>query len=211
MQSTIYTVGYSVFKIDDFLSALKRFGVTFLVDVRSVPRSQYFKNYNEKALSESLSKCKIKYANFKAEFGARQEDKRYYPNGYLDYDKFAVSPQFQNGIARVKKIMANGDVICLMCAEKDPINCHRAILCGRYLQNAGFEIEHIIPQKEGVILEKQSDLEKRLSDLYFKSGQCEMFGDEKSRLSESYNRQNAKIGYEGGLFRDSQLSVELYF
>ena len=43
-------------------------------------------------------------------------------------------------LAEVKKAQDMGYVVCLMCAEKDPINCHRTILIARNLDKKGFEL-----------------------------------------------------------------------
>ncbi|MDR3293626.1 MAG: DUF488 domain-containing protein [Clostridiales bacterium] len=197
MSGQIYTIGYSGFKIDDFVSVLKGFGIAILIDVRSMPYSMYFKSYNEKVLSATLSLSGIKYKNFKIEFGARQENEELYTDGYLDFEKFATSEQFQRGIREVGVVVQNGKNLCLMCAEKDPLSCHRAVLCGKELYDGGFEVLHILSEKEGVALEKHEELEKRLIELYFKNGveQYDLFVSVQDKLKESYRLHNKKIGY----------------
>jgi uncharacterized protein (DUF488 family) len=195
LKKTIYTIGYSGFKIDAFLEVLKSFNIDYVIDVRSIPRSMYFDAYNEKALSKILTEAGVEYTNLKTEFGARQENSEFYTDNYLDYKKFANSRQFRNGVEIVKELTDKGNVICLMCAEKDPLNCHRAILCGKTLNENGFDILHIVPAKNGIETERHSDLEKRLIKLYHKSEQCSMFNNN-DLLAESYQKHNVKIGYK---------------
>jgi len=127
---TVFTIGYAGIKLPQFVDALKEQGITLLVDVRSVPKSQYFPDFNDAQLKEHLAKHSIKYENWKEEFGARQTNKEWFTGDILDFEKFATSKQFQQGIENVK---TSPETICLMCAEIDPIGCHRGILCSREL------------------------------------------------------------------------------
>ena len=131
MIDTIYTIGYSGFKIDDFVKTLKENGVSVVIDVRSLPYSQFYSDYNKENLSRILEVSKIYYRNYVAEFGARQENRDFYPNGYLDFEMFARSEVFLSGFEKIKKSMQKGFVIALMCSEKDPIKCHRTILVAK--------------------------------------------------------------------------------
>ncbi|MCL2675211.1 MAG: DUF488 domain-containing protein [Firmicutes bacterium] len=199
MKKDIYTVGYVGFRIEDFVAAIKRVGIDFVIDVRSVARSMYFAAFNEKNLSKVLATEGIAYRNLKDEFGARQEDEIYYTDGYLDFEKFAVSVAFMGGIKAVEELTDAGKSVCLMCAEKDPLNCHRAALCGKEFSHRGFEVLHIVPVKGDVVIERQSDLEKRLVGLYFKGGFCggDLFGEDmcENLLEQSYKKHNKKIGF----------------
>ncbi|GHV02748.1 hypothetical protein FACS1894211_14790 [Clostridia bacterium] len=197
MSKIIYTIGYSGFKIEAFTAALGEYGVSVLIDVRSVPTSRFFPHYNVKTLAAALLTHGIKYLNLKTEFGARQENPDYYTAEFMDYEKFAEGPQFKSGVKRVVQFYASGETVCLMCAEKDPLNCHRAILCGRELKAVGFEVLHIVPNKEGTLTESHDVLERRLMALYFKDGrQYGLFENDGDKLLECYKRHNAKIGYK---------------
>ena len=88
MRKKIYTIGYSTFDIHSFMAELKGIGITCVIDVRSVPKSAYYKDFNSDILEGRLKKEGILYRNYAYEFGARQEDKSLYPNGYLDFDFF---------------------------------------------------------------------------------------------------------------------------
>ena len=182
----IYTIGYAGATIDQFVKILEENRISLLIDVRSIPRSQYFFQFNNNNLSKTLANVDIRYENWKHEFGARQEDLGFYTENILDYEKFAKSQQFQQGISNIKKLAADGENICLMCAEIDPINCHRAILCGKEIFANGMDVIHIIAKRNGeTYFENQEDFEKRLLET-----------TKINNLSEAYRKQNKKIGYK---------------
>lgn len=54
--SEIYTIGYSGFKLEDFICVLKSYNINGLIDVRSTPVSKYYTDYNKQELSASLKK-----------------------------------------------------------------------------------------------------------------------------------------------------------
>ena len=149
--------------------------------------SKYFDLFNENKLSKQLSNVRIKYENWRIEFGARQENLDFFTDYILDYEKFAKSEQFQSGLKKINEhLLKNGKNICLMCAEIDPINCHRAILCAREIAKSESQIEHIILKRNGEnIFESQIDFEKRLKTSLKVNNLC-----------EAYRKQNKKIGYK---------------
>lgn len=183
----VYTIGYAGSTIERFLQVLKDKNITLLIDVRSIPKSKYFYQYNDNLLSKSLACNGIKYENWKNEFGARQLNLSFFDeDNILDYAKFAQSTQFQTGITKIKNLIQNNENICLMCAEIDPINCHRAILCGKELFSNGIDVTHIICKRNGeTYLEFQEDFEKRLLET-----------TKVNNLSMAYRKQNKKIGYK---------------
>lgn len=178
----IYTIGYAGTSLDRFISILKVKNVNLLIDVRSIPKSQYFYQFNDKSLSNALLDANIKYENWKKEFGARQDNLNFYTDNILDYEKFAKSKQFKNGLAKIQDLINQNKTICLMCAEIDPVNCHRAILCAKEFSNLGLEITHIIAKRNGETnFESQSEFESRLLEFI-----------KVNNLTEAYQKQNKK-------------------
>ena len=159
MQKKLYTIGYSGFKIDNFINTLKEHNINIVIDVRSVPYSQYNVDYNKEYLEKILQYNNIYYRNYATEFGARQENKIYYPNGYLDFELFAKSKQFQTGIQKLEKTMQKNYKFILMCSEKDPIRCHRTILVSRAFYNLGYQVIHLLTDKKELT---QADIEESL-------------------------------------------------
>ena len=197
MDKTIYTIGYSAFNIDAFLTQLKSFNIGCVIDVRSIPvASEFMKIYSKNSLAPLLQKNSILYRNYALEFGARQENPKYYETyGYLDFEAYIKTDTFASGVEKIKKGMALGYKFCLMCAEKDPITCHRAIMVSRGLQTAGLNVWHIM--SDGM-LQSQQTLENRLLNQYFPDrNQQNLFSQncDQDYLNEAYRKQNAKIGF----------------
>ena len=183
----IFTIGYVSYHPEEMAKVLLSLGVSCLIDVRSSPYSAYYSQYNRDVFSELLKKYGILYRNYAHEFGARQEDPRYYTKeGYLDFSVYTQSEQFQQGIDKIEQGIRMGYVFALMCAEKDPMNCHRAIMIGKALNEQGYTVKHILYPDQ---IETQQEMEQRgIGD------QLSFFSDEQ-RIEEFYQAQNRKIGY----------------
>lgn len=96
----IYTIGYSCFKIDEFVDVLKKYKITSLIDVRSNPFSKFYVEYNQHNLKTILKANGIIYRNYKIEFGAQQEDKKYHEKGYLDFEEYTKSGLFLEAVKK---------------------------------------------------------------------------------------------------------------
>ena len=197
MDNTVYTIGYTSFDIGGFLSILKSLGVSCLIDVRTTPiASDFYKIYSKSSLQSLLKEHGIVYMNFDKEFGARQPDEEFYTKyGYLDFEAFIQSDNFLSGVKRLQKGIELGNRIVLMCAEKDPITCHRAIMVARGLKQHSIKVAHI---RANGGLETHEALEERLVDMYFPNrNQLSLFEQQSfdSYLQKAYREQNAKIGY----------------
>ena len=197
MINHIYTIGYSGFKIDSFIDTLKTHNINALIDVRSSAYSKYFSDYNKSNLEKLLPQHGIHYRNYVEEFGARQENKAFYPNGYLDFELFAQSVQFKSGVKKILAGMKKNYIFALMCAEKDPINCHRTSLVARAFAEAGCKVIHLQPNG---VEEPHSSVETRLLDKYYPDRYCLSLFDEApdddELLKRSYRMRNQEIGYK---------------
>ena len=63
--------------------------------------------------------------------------------GRPDYDLMAATPSFQAGLDRV---IEGGERyrIALMCAEREPLDCHRFLLVSRRLHDRDVALGHIL-------------------------------------------------------------------
>jgi uncharacterized protein (DUF488 family) len=196
--NVIYTIGYTAFKIEEFVDVLNENRISCVIDVRSSPISIHYPEYNKRIIQGTLKKHNIEYRNYAFEFGARQTDTQFYStNGYLDFNKYVCSQSFNEGY---KKILAGIDknyIFALMCAEKDPINCHRAIMIGHEFNKRGFIVKNILYNKN---IETQEEIDMRLLDIYFPDrDQLTLFGsneNENELIDCSYKKRNAEIGYK---------------
>lgn len=138
----VYTVGHSNHTLERFIELLNGAGITAIADVRSVPYSRFNHQFNREALSVDLRSAGIAYSFLGKELGARPNDKKCYREGRANYSLIAATTLFQLGLDRVIEGSRKYRV-ALMCAEKDPLDCHRTILVGRNLKERGVIINHI--------------------------------------------------------------------
>lgn len=170
MRNTVYTIGHSNHPIDEFVDILKKNDINCVCDARSQPYSKFVSQYNKDFLKEKLKQNNIVYLEFGKEFGARRIDQNLLTNGKVDFSKVSKDSTFLGGIERIKKGLEKGYRIALMCAEKDPIECHRNILVARNIQKLGIEIVHILDNGSQ---EMNKVTEKRLIEKHRKSGDSE--------------------------------------
>jgi uncharacterized protein (DUF488 family) len=139
----LYTVGHSNHPIDKFLDLLTGTGISAVADVRSQPFSRRFPQFNKERLAASLSERGIAYVFLGKELGARSDDESCYEDGRVQYPRLAATPLFKQGIDRVLT-GAEKFRVALMCAEKEPLDCHRTLLVSRALERRGASIAHIL-------------------------------------------------------------------
>lgn len=158
----IFTIGHSNHSIEAFMTLLQQHGITALADVRSHPYSRYLPHFSQAPLKAALVNAGISYVFLGKELGARPNDLTCYVDGKALYEKIAATQLFADGIQRLLK-GAETYKIALMCAEKDPITCHRAILICQKLRSLGLKINHILSNAQ---LESHEALEDRLLELH---------------------------------------------
>ena len=141
--ATLYTVGHSNHSIEKFIGLLTTNGITAVADVRSRPFSRRHPQFNKQRLAAALTKHGIAYVFLGKELGARTEDPSCYENGKVQYPRLAATPVFKAGIERVLAGAAKFR-LALMCAEKEPLDCHRTLLVSRALESAGASIAHVL-------------------------------------------------------------------
>lgn len=191
MTNELFTIGYSPHILDSFLRVLQKYKITAVADVRSSPYSQFKPEFNKDQLTVFLNKHGIAYVFLGDYCGARVEDTSCYVNGKVDYTLVAENPKFKEGLKRIINGMDKYR-IALMCAEKDPITCHRTILICRNLTDKGINIKHIMNNGR---TEDHKDSEQRLLK-FFGLNHPDMFRSEQQRLNDAYIRQGEKIAYE---------------
>ena len=154
----LFTIGHSNHSIETFLDLLHQHQVTAVADVRSHPHSRYLPHFNKDALKAALVDQRLQYVFLGQELGARPQNLDCYVEGKAMYEKIAGTVDFQQGLNRIVK-GAEKYKIALMCAEKDPLTCHRAILICQHLRKFDLEISHILNDGN---LESHHHLEDRL-------------------------------------------------
>ncbi|MBK5252852.1 MAG: DUF488 domain-containing protein [Peptostreptococcaceae bacterium] len=195
MEYTVYTIGHSTISNEEFIKLLKHYKINCIVDVRSVPYSQYANQFNRELIKNELKKNRIMYIYMGEEFGARRKDKNLYTNSVLDFEKTAKDKSFIKGVERVKEGLEKGFNIAIMCSEKEPINCHRCILVGHQLSQIGWKVNNILSDSLTI---EQSKIDILLLDKYYPNrNQLSIFGNpsDKELIAKAYKKQNHEIGY----------------
>lgn len=205
----LYTIGHSLHKVEYFISLLQRYDINYVLDVRSIPYSRYAVQFNRENIDYQLSCSGIKYSFMGQFFGARPKNMDLYcDEGYLDFERVRKSEQFLKGFNNVVKGLNSGNKVALMCTEKDPIDCHRAIMVARAFELSGIYANHILDSGK---LESQDSLNERLIKKYFPDRDFHQmtlfdFGNHDSStdpaslsdaelLNLAYQKRNKEIGY----------------
>ena len=187
----LYTIGHSNHPIDVFIDLLQKQGITAIGDVRSHPYSRYVPQYSRDSLKEALINAGITYVFLGKELGARSNNPACYLQGKVQYNLLAQEPLFAEGINRVKQGIERYR-IALMCSEKDPLDCHRAILVARHLFKMGIPVQHIHANER---LESHQKLESRLLTIC-NLPEGDMFKTRDEFVFEAYTIQGKRIAYQ---------------
>ena len=200
MNEPVLTIGHSNHSIEYFIDLLRHHGVTAISDVRSHPYSRYAPQFSYDALREALRGQGIAYVFLGKELGARSQNPACYVKGKAQYDLMAREPSFRQGIIRIRQGIEHYRV-ALLCAEKDPLDCHRAILVARHLVKNGLSVSHIHANHE---LETHDALETRLLKM-LKIPESDMLKCREDYIEDAYAIQSERIAYEDQ--RMNQLEV----
>ena len=194
---TLFTIGHSNLELEGFLSLLSKHGVEAVCDVRSRPASFRFPQFNQDPLEIGLRDAGFKYEFLGESLGGRPTDRRAYrANGVVDYAVRRKARDFIAGVERLAELSL-GLSIALMCAEEDPLHCHRFLMICPALVERGIAPVHI--RREGV-LELQRDAEDRLlalNDLSgFTSGAL-FVAERDTALEDALRRQAEEYAFRG--------------
>lgn len=187
---TIYTVGHSNHSIEYFIKLLKDANITAIADVRSSPFSRYTPHFNRKELELSLKQEGIAYVFLGEQLGARTKDRSCYVNGQANYNLIAKTNLFREGVQRVLD-GAKKYNIALMCAEKEPLDCHRTILVARHIENTPANILHI--HANGTLETQGHAMSRLLKKLNIE--EQDMFRSQQDSFFEAYEKQGERIAY----------------
>ncbi len=157
--AVLFTIGHSNHSAEALVALLQQQGVTALADVRSHPYSRYHPQFNQAALKAQLAAQGLAYVFLGRELGARPQAPSCYVEGKAVYEKIAALPAFQTGLQRLLQGVEREHRIALMCAEQDPLTCHRAILVCQALRPYNLDIQHILKNGD---LESHTALEARM-------------------------------------------------
>ncbi len=184
----LFTIGHSNISATRFIAMQRAAGVSAVADVRSTPFSRFCPWFSAKNLAPLLADAGIGYLSYGETLGGRPRDPSLYRDGVIDYQAVARQREFLTALDRLTDAAARRPV-CIMCSEREPLDCHRCLLVARALAARGLAIGHIL--YDGTI-EPHRVTEQRLLALeggdLFATGQAE-------RLAAAYFRRARAVGY----------------
>lgn len=183
----IWTIGHSNHAGLRFIDLLRGAGTDCVADVRSVPFSRRNPQFSQKALIASLKDAGIEYWFLGDALGARPKDEGCYEGGKASYARIAATEAFRNAIdALIERSQSKR--IALMCAEKEPLDCHRTILVGRALAQRSVELGHILADGS---IELHAALEQRL--LRVTKEHIDLLSDRDAALARAYDKRGRQM------------------
>lgn len=127
---TIYTIGHSTPTLTEFLDILQSFSIKILVDIRSLPGSRKFPQFNKENLMISLKEVGIQYIH-SADLGGRRKVKkdsknnRWNNDSFRGYADYMETKEFECAIVKLEDI-ALEQPTAYMCSEAVWWRCHRS-------------------------------------------------------------------------------------
>lgn len=148
----VYTVGHSNHDPDRLFEIIAPYGITHIIDIRSVPYSGRFPYFNRDNLADLCKAGNLVYEWWGETLGAKRESGE-------SFDEIAQLESFREAVVRLAGRSEN-ETLALLCAEWDPARCHRSMLIGpalRKLPGGGIDLHHIL--RDGTLI-LQSELEE---------------------------------------------------
>jgi uncharacterized protein (DUF488 family) len=144
----IWTIGHSTRSAEQFIGLLDEFGIKLLADVRLLPGSRRYPQFNQDTLQRSLGERGITYEHF-PELGGRRKPRpdstntAWHNDAFRGYADYMETPAFQHGVERLIKSAEQAGPTAIMCAEAVWWRCHRGLIAD-FLKVQGAEVIHIL-------------------------------------------------------------------
>lgn len=190
MNRQVFTIGHSNQSFEQLLALLRQHEITAVGDVRSQPYSRRYPWFSREPLEKELKASGIAYVFLGRELGARSEDPSTYENGSVKYERLAKTELFQSGLDRVERGM-DIHTLALLCAEKEPLHCHRFALVSRNLAARGVTVVHILA--DGMLEPHEEAVARMLQAL--RLDKPDLFRSEQEILATAYQLHGDRIAY----------------
>ncbi len=191
----LFTVGHSILDFQNFAALLKDHAIQLVVDVRSTPQSARLPHFSQPAFEKLLGAEQIAYLFLGEELGGRPDDAdAYRSDGLVDYGVRRKSYAFRAGLERLQNEL-QGRSIAMMCAEEDPLECHRFLMVCPELTRLGIVPLHI---RKGSRIERQEEAENRLlADTGFEAVAADTLfpGARTEALEDAYRLQAERFAF----------------
>lgn len=160
----VYTFGHSTQSLEHFIETLKKYSITRVFDVRTVPRSRHNPQFNKETLPQALEKAGIKYYHAVDLGGLRRPAKESFNLGWENesfraYADYMQTKDFEKGLNELLENFKKETVV-LLCAEGLWWRCHRRMIADVLILK-GYEVIHILPNGKMAKHELTPFLEKK--------------------------------------------------
>lgn len=151
---TVWTIGHSTRPIEEFLNLLAEYRIEAIADVRSLPGSRKYPQYDQDPLAAALATHGVRYRWLK-KLGGRRRARPDSPNtawrnaSFRGYADFMASAEFAEGLDELLELAAQSRT-ALMCAEAVWWRCHRSMIADALCANR-VHVVHILDAKHSVI------------------------------------------------------------
>ncbi len=151
----LYTVGHSTRSLDELVELLRAFGISLLVDIRTVPRSRRNPQFNIDALPSALRALDLDYVHLPRLGGLRRVRRdsvntAWRNASFQGYADHMQTEEFEEGLAELLGHLVDParrpGPGALMCAEAVPWRCHRSLVADA-LTVRGAEVQHVMSTK----------------------------------------------------------------
>ena len=145
--TTICTIGHSTHPIEVFLAMLQSFEIKNLVDVRKLPGSRKFPQFDQDNLKKSLEDVGITYI-YEADLGGRRRVHKDSKNtswrntSFQAYADYMETDEFKDAVMELEKTAVASTTV-FMCSEAVWWRCHRSMISD-YLKVRGWNVQHIM-------------------------------------------------------------------
>ena len=192
----LYTIGHSNLDIDAFVDLLGLHQAQAVADVRSNPFSARYPQFSQPGFEALLRERGIAWLGFGDELGGRPDDPTAYTDGHVNYRLRRKSAAFRQGLERLV-LELERRTVAMMCAEEDPLQCHRFLMNCAELRAWGVPARHI---RKGGRIEEQDQAEDRLLEAHgagavARGGLFYTPEDRAAALEEAYLKQASQFAF----------------
>ena len=167
----VFTIGHSDHSFDRFKALIDPYEVEELIDVRTSPYSQWAPDFNREKLEMDLEDADIDYTYLGGALGGRPISLDLYDEDWIaDYELMSATEDFDDAIDQVKRV-AEERVVCLLCSERQPEDCHRTLLVAEALVSREISVYHIL--ETGKPIEHEKLVGRLMADYQSKSKSAE--------------------------------------
>lgn len=144
----LYTIGHGNRSAEGFVTLLNEAGIEVLADVRAHPVSKRHPQFARAALKAELARSGIGYVWEGKDLGGFRKPRPDSPHvalamdGFRGYADHMETVAFEAAIGRLVE-MGRNQRVAIMCAEKNPAECHRSFIAD-WLAAHGVAVMHLI-------------------------------------------------------------------